>query len=57
MTYMIEGGGSTTHSKSKRWLYVYPEASHKLLQWLTDVIVEYIIGQIQAGAQVGLCFS
>uniref|UniRef100_A0A9J8BCS2 Uroporphyrinogen decarboxylase n=1 Tax=Cyprinus carpio carpio TaxID=630221 RepID=A0A9J8BCS2_CYPCA len=51
MSYMIEGGGSTTHSKAKRWLYRYPEASHKLLSQLTDVIVEYLLGQVQAGAQ------
>ncbi|XP_028833293.1 uroporphyrinogen decarboxylase [Denticeps clupeoides] len=51
MAYMIEGGGSTTYSKPKRWLYRYPEASHRLLQQLTDVIVEYLIGQVAAGAQ------
>ncbi|XP_051556314.1 uroporphyrinogen decarboxylase isoform X2 [Myxocyprinus asiaticus] len=51
MSYMIEGGGSTTHSKAKRWLYRYPEASHKLLSQLTDVIVEYLLGQVKAGAQ------
>ncbi|XP_051989263.1 uroporphyrinogen decarboxylase-like [Xyrauchen texanus] len=51
MSYMIEGGGSTTHSKAKRWLYRYPEASHKLLSQLTNVIVEYLLGQVKAGAQ------
>ncbi|KAK7159217.1 hypothetical protein R3I94_005520 [Phoxinus phoxinus] len=51
MSYMIEGGGSVTHSKAKRWLYRYPEASHKLLSQLTDVIVEYLLGQVKAGAQ------
>uniref|UniRef100_A0A8C8LWM0 Uroporphyrinogen decarboxylase n=1 Tax=Oncorhynchus tshawytscha TaxID=74940 RepID=A0A8C8LWM0_ONCTS len=51
MAYMIEGGGSTTHSKAKRWLYRHPEASHKLLKMLTDVIVEYLLGQVAAGAQ------
>ncbi|KAG9278428.1 uroporphyrinogen decarboxylase [Astyanax mexicanus] len=51
MSYMIEGGGSTTHSKAKRWLYRHPEASHKLLGQLTDVIVEYLLGQVKAGAQ------
>ena len=30
MSYMIEGGGSKTLSKSKRWLYCYPEASNKV---------------------------
>ncbi len=52
MSYMIEGGGSNTHSKAKRWLYRHPEASHMLLRMLTDVIVEYLLGQVAAGAQV-----
>lgn len=51
MSYMIEGGGSNTHSKAKRWLYRHPEASHMLLKMLTDVIVEYLLGQVAAGAQ------
>ncbi|MBN3322638.1 DCUP decarboxylase, partial [Atractosteus spatula] len=51
MTYMIEGGGSNTMSKAKRWLYRHPEASHSLLARLTDVIVEYLLGQVAAGAQ------
>lgn len=51
MAYMIEGGGSTTHSKAKRWLYRHPEASHLLLRMLTDVIVKYLLGQVAAGAQ------
>lgn len=52
MSYMIEGGGSTTHSKAKRWLYRHPEASRALLGTLTDVIVQYLLGQVAAGAQV-----
>ena len=54
MTYMIEGGGSTTHSKSKKWLYIYPEKSQELLGILTDLIIEYLVGQVQAGAQVSV---
>ena len=52
MTYMIEGGSSTTHSKSKTWFYKYPDASEQLLQTLTALIIEYLIEQIRAGAQV-----
>uniref|UniRef100_A0A3Q2Q2V0 Uroporphyrinogen decarboxylase n=1 Tax=Fundulus heteroclitus TaxID=8078 RepID=A0A3Q2Q2V0_FUNHE len=52
MSYMIEGGGSSTHSKAKRWLYRHPEPSHLLLRMLTDVIVEYLLGQVAAGAQI-----
>jgi len=52
MGYMIEGGGSKTMNDSKSWLYKYPEASHKLLQRITDIVVEYLVGQIKAGAQL-----
>ncbi|XP_046441707.1 uroporphyrinogen decarboxylase-like [Daphnia pulex] len=52
MSYMIEGGGSKTMAKSKAWLYRYPTESHKLLQILTDVIVDFLIGQVKAGAQM-----
>ncbi|XP_043199586.1 uroporphyrinogen decarboxylase-like isoform X2 [Amphibalanus amphitrite] len=52
MGYMIEGKGSKTMSKAKRWLYQHPEASHQLLSILTDVIVDYLVGQAEAGAQL-----
>jgi uroporphyrinogen decarboxylase len=51
MAYLIEGGGSRTLSKAKRWLFEYPNESKVLLQKITDVIVEYLIGQVNAGAQ------
>ncbi|GBG32058.1 Uroporphyrinogen decarboxylase [Hondaea fermentalgiana] len=52
MGYMIEGGGSKTMSKVKAWLYCHPEASKKLLQALTDIIIEYLVGKVRAGAQL-----
>ena len=52
MSYMIVGEGSTTHSKAKSWLYKYPEESHELLKILTNVIIDYLVEQIAAGAQV-----
>ncbi|KAG7258074.1 hypothetical protein CRUP_002375 [Coryphaenoides rupestris] len=52
MSYMIEGGGSKTQSRAKAWLYRHPEASHMLLKRLTDVVVDYLLGQVAAGAQV-----
>jgi len=52
MTYMIEGGGSKTQSKAKKWLYQHPEASHKLLTTLAAVCVDYLVEQVRAGAQL-----
>jgi len=52
MGYMIEGGGSKTMSKVKTWLYKYPQESKRLLQGITDIVVEYAVGKIKAGAQL-----
>lgn len=52
MGYMIEGGGSATMSKAKKWLTEYNEATHKLLSLLTGVIVDYFEMQVKAGAQM-----
>lgn len=52
MAYMIEGGGSKTLSKAKAWLYKWEAESHKLLQIITDVIVQFLVGQVRAGAQM-----
>jgi len=52
MAYMIEGGGSKTYSKSKKWLYQHPEASKKLLSLITDVCINYLVEQVRAGAQL-----
>jgi uroporphyrinogen decarboxylase len=57
MAYMIEGGGSKTFAGSKRWLFDHESDSHDLLQLLTDVCVEYLIGQIDAGAQAVQVFD
>ncbi|XP_071846753.1 uroporphyrinogen decarboxylase-like isoform X2 [Apostichopus japonicus] len=52
MAYCIEGGGSKTLSKCKRWLYAHPNESHQFLKLLTKVISEYLIEQVAAGAQL-----
>uniref|UniRef100_A0A8C0NMW2 Uroporphyrinogen decarboxylase n=2 Tax=Canis lupus familiaris TaxID=9615 RepID=A0A8C0NMW2_CANLF len=52
MTYMIEGGSSSTMAQAKRWLYQKPQASHQLLRILTDALVPYLVGQVAAGAQI-----
>eukprot|EP00039_Didymoeca_costata_P020502 m.341479 g.341479 ORF g.341479 m.341479 type:complete len:363 (+) comp20143_c0_seq1:310-1398(+) len=52
MAYMIEGGGSKNFSKAKSWLFNHAEASHELLDLITDVNIEYLVKQVEAGAQI-----
>ncbi|KIK08466.1 hypothetical protein K443DRAFT_672486 [Laccaria amethystina LaAM-08-1] len=50
--YMIEGGGSKTYQKAKTWLFKYPEESKALLAKIADVCVDFLVGQVKAGAQL-----
>ena len=52
MSYMIEGGGNKTLQKSKTWLFKYPEQSKALLQLITTACIDFLVGQVEAGAQV-----
>lgn len=54
LCYMVEGGGSKLFIETKKWVYRYPEESKALLQKITEVCVEYLALQVQAGAQVRL---
>lgn len=51
-TYMIEGKGSPTKEVAKRFGYMYPAATEKLLMTLADASADYLIAQAKAGAQV-----
>ncbi|KAJ6516245.1 Uroporphyrinogen decarboxylase [Mycena sanguinolenta] len=50
--YMIEGGGSKTFQKVKTWIFKYPEESKALLMRIADVCVDFLVGQVKAGAQL-----
>ena len=50
--YMVEGGGSRTWDTARRFMYQHPAATHALMQRLTDVIVDYLVLQVEAGAQM-----
>jgi uroporphyrinogen decarboxylase len=51
-SYMIEGKGSKTFSEAKKMLYTQPEFSHKLLSMITQSTINYLKGQIAAGADM-----
>ena len=57
LCYMVEGGGSKTFSKSKKLLYAEPAAAHKLLQKITDSTIDYLQGQVAAGADLVQVFD
>jgi uroporphyrinogen decarboxylase len=50
--YMVEGGGSKTFTKVKTWIFMYPKDSKALLMRIADVCVDFLVGQVKAGAQV-----
>ncbi|KAJ6260734.1 Uroporphyrinogen decarboxylase [Drechslerella dactyloides] len=52
MSYMIEGGGSKMFIHVKTWIFKYPEESKRLLQSITDVVIDYCAEQVAAGAQL-----
>jgi len=51
-SYMTEGKGSKTFSEAKKMLYLQPEFSHRLLEMITDSTINYLRGQINAGADI-----
>lgn len=48
-SYMIEGGPSKNHSKTKAFMYTNQEAWFKLMDKLADMIISYTKAQIKAG--------
>jgi uroporphyrinogen decarboxylase len=50
--YMVEGSGSKTFSKAKRFLYTQPKEAHVLLQKITDSTINYLKAQVIAGADM-----
>lgn len=55
--YMIEGQGSKTFSKARKFLYQQPEAAHALLDIITNLTIDYLKAQIRAGADMVQVFD
>lgn len=55
--YMVEGGGSKTFSKARAMLYTDPVLSHQLLEMITQSTINYLKGQISAGADLVQIFD
>lgn len=52
LAYIIEGSGSKTFSKAKRFLYTEPALAHALLEKITQSTINYLKGQVVAGADM-----
>lgn len=50
--YMVEGKGSKTFSEAKKLLYTNPAFAHKLLDMITGSTINYLRGQVAAGADL-----
>jgi uroporphyrinogen decarboxylase len=49
--YAIEGGPSTNYARTKAFMYSQPRAWHRLCERLASMIADYMLAQIEAGAQ------
>jgi uroporphyrinogen decarboxylase len=57
LSYMVEGGGSKTFSKARRFLYQEPKLAHELLQKITESTITYLNKQVDAGANLVQVFD
>jgi uroporphyrinogen decarboxylase len=56
-SYIIEGGSSREFLNTKSMMYSAPDVWHALLARLSDVLAEYLVAQIRAGAQAVQVFD
>ena len=50
-TYMVAGEGSRDHHDTRAMAYRDPQAFHAIIDAITDVTIEYLSGQVEAGAE------
>ena len=56
-TYMVAGQGSADQSAARLWAYRDPVSFTRLINLITDVSIEYLSGQVLAGADVVQIFD
>jgi len=57
LAYMIEGSGSKTFSKARKFLHTEEKAATQLLDKITDTIIAYLKNKIRAGVDVVQIFD
>jgi uroporphyrinogen decarboxylase len=55
--YMIEGGGSPDHARTRAMAYQEPECFADLIGRLTDATIAYLSAQVEAGAEALMLFE
>jgi uroporphyrinogen decarboxylase len=57
LSYMVEGSGTRTFAKAKRFLAEQPRVAHALLERLAGTVGRFLEAQVTAGAQVVQLFD
>jgi uroporphyrinogen decarboxylase len=57
MSYMVEGSGTKTFARAKRFLVEHPRSAHALLERLAAAVGAFLGRQVAAGAQVVQLFD
>ena len=52
LCYMVEGGGTKMFKEAKSWVFKYGNEAKTLLQKISEICVEYLVLQVEAGAQM-----
>jgi len=52
MYYMVGGSSKKNQEEGERWLKEHPEAAKRLMDILTDVVIDYTSAQVDAGADM-----
>ncbi len=56
-SYIIEGGSSKNYIHAKKMMYNEPETWNRLMGKISDVIINYLLAQIKAGAETVQLFD
>jgi uroporphyrinogen decarboxylase len=56
-TYMVEGGSSRDFARTKTWAYSAPDSFGRLIDVLASATIEYLSGQVEAGAEAVQLFD
>lgn len=57
LCYMVQGKGSKTFDEAKAFCFSQPQTAHAMLQMITDTTINYLKGQVEAGADAVQIFD